>query len=192
MPNAWVTSDIHFGHRRIMEFCPKTRPYSSVSEMDEAIIADWNSKVQPEDTIYNLGDFFFHRDTKTVLDIVARLNGNIHWILGNHDYPGTVQAIRSSAGNRVKVDHYLELKNIGETKSTVIMLHYPMFEWNKSHHGSIHLHGHCHGNINHLNEGIRRIDVGWDSLGKIERLDRVVDALALHVPVKKRVRNENL
>lgn len=46
-----------------------------------------------------------------------------------------------------------------------IMCHYPMIAWNRRMHGSIMVHGHCHGSldeINKLSEELR-IDIGFDS-----------------------------
>ena len=54
MSNIWLTSDFHFGHDR--EFVWKARGYSSVEEMNEIQIEKFNSLVQPDDTIYILGD----------------------------------------------------------------------------------------------------------------------------------------
>ena len=53
----WFTSDLHFNHKRIIEYEPTTRPFASVEEMNETLIKNWNSVVQPEDTVYVLGDF---------------------------------------------------------------------------------------------------------------------------------------
>ena len=35
----FFTSDTHFGHRHILEFCK--RPFSSIEEHDEQLIANW-------------------------------------------------------------------------------------------------------------------------------------------------------
>ena len=49
----------------------------------------------------------------------------------------------------------------------VSLMHYPMMSWPKSHHGSLHLHGHIHSkgdyNLQQKNEGILRYDVGVDA-----------------------------
>ena len=40
------------------------------------------------------------------------------------------------------------------------MCHYPILEWNRCHHGSWMLHGHCHGNLGPSE--FKRLDVGVD------------------------------
>ena len=40
-PNKiWFTSDTHFYHNKIVEYCQ--RPFASVEEMNEELIARWN------------------------------------------------------------------------------------------------------------------------------------------------------
>ena len=46
----YYISDLHFGHKKCIEF--DSRPFSSVEEMDAAIIQNWNSKVSDEDDVY--------------------------------------------------------------------------------------------------------------------------------------------
>ena len=46
----YFTSDQHFGHRNIIRFC--SRPFSTVGEMDAALIWNWNKKVEDDDTVY--------------------------------------------------------------------------------------------------------------------------------------------
>lgn len=80
-PVFW-TSDTHFSHRRIIEYT--NRPFSSIEEMNETLIRNWNSVVPPEGIVFHLGDFAFGTPAQWQ-EIRERLNGHIHLILGNHD-----------------------------------------------------------------------------------------------------------
>ena len=75
----FFTSDTHFGHKNIIEYCK--RPFKDVDEMNEKLIENWNSVVQPTDVVYHLGDFAF----RGFFRYKNRLNGTIHLIKGNHD-----------------------------------------------------------------------------------------------------------
>lgn len=132
----------YFGHRNILKFCPKTRLGADADEHDEILIQNWNRDVQPQDDVYCLGDMFFHQPER-VRTILGRLQGNIHLIYGNHDkvIMNNVDIQRMFAS----VQHYLELKM--SKKQMVVLFHFPMMEWNKGHHGSMHLFGHVHGSM---------------------------------------------
>lgn len=78
----FFTSDTHFGHKNIIEYCK--RPFETIEEMDETIIANWNRDVTDDDTVYHLGDFGFGT-AKRLAELRERLNGKIVLILGNHD-----------------------------------------------------------------------------------------------------------
>ena len=82
MGNIYFTSDTHFGHDR--EFIFKERGFNSVEEMNAAIIKNWNSVVQPDDTVYHLGDVMLG-DNNTGIECLKQLNGEIHLLFGNHD-----------------------------------------------------------------------------------------------------------
>ena len=56
----YFTSDLHIGHDR--DFIWKARGFSSIEEHDTEILKRWNSIVQPEDTVYILGDLCLGRD----------------------------------------------------------------------------------------------------------------------------------
>jgi calcineurin-like phosphoesterase family protein len=73
----FFTADTHFGHANIIKYCQ--RPFSSVEEMNETLIANWNRVVAAEDTVYHLGDVALG-DAKPVLD---RLKGKIVLIVGS-------------------------------------------------------------------------------------------------------------
>lgn len=79
---TFVIADPHFGHKNIIQYC--NRPFESVSEMDKALIDNWNKTVSNDDIIWVLGDFALtSRDyTKS---IIKSLRGRKRLILGNHD-----------------------------------------------------------------------------------------------------------
>jgi len=144
---TWFTSDTHFGHTNIIKYC--NRPFKDVTEMDEALIANWNSVVKQNDDIYHLGDFGF-ATVERIQRIVNRLNGKKHLIFGNHDkHMAQIKGFESK-------QYYLE---ITVDKQKIILCHYAMRVWNKSHHGSIMLFGHSHGNLPGTNQSL---DVGTD------------------------------
>jgi calcineurin-like phosphoesterase family protein len=90
MRDIWLISDTHFGHSNILGFRDKDANlirgnlFSSVEEMDEYMITQWNRYVKPGDIVYHLGDLFFG-DKETFLSNFKRLNGKKRLIVGNHD-----------------------------------------------------------------------------------------------------------
>jgi len=119
--------------------------------MHEAIVDGVNSRVAKNDELYVLGDISFYGATK-VCDILERINGRKHFIIGNHD----AKNMKNWSG-WVSVSHYKELSDSGQK---IILMHYPIESWNKMTHGSIHLHGHRHG-VKNDHPGFRE-DVGVD------------------------------
>ena len=79
---TWFTADLHLGHARIVELCG--RPFADVGEMNEAIIARWNERVQPGDRVFVLGDVALGRIAET-LPLITRLHGDKLLVPGNHD-----------------------------------------------------------------------------------------------------------
>lgn len=80
--NVWFTSDTHFGHAKIIEYCD--RPFANVQEMNEKLVENWNAVVGPDDYVFHLGDIAFGGDD-TWETWIPKLNGKICLILGNHD-----------------------------------------------------------------------------------------------------------
>lgn len=79
----WFTSDLHFWHKNVISFC--NRPWPDVEAMNAGLISLWNQTVQPEDTVYILGDMFFC-GTIALREIMRQLNGKKVLIFGNHDW----------------------------------------------------------------------------------------------------------
>jgi calcineurin-like phosphoesterase family protein len=82
MTTTFCTADEHFHHGNIIELCG--RPFSSVEEMDEAMIDRWNAVVGQHDTVYVVGDFAMGKIAES-LPLALRLNGRKHLVPGNHD-----------------------------------------------------------------------------------------------------------
>lgn len=151
---VWFTSDLHFGHKGILNFCPETRPFSDIDEMEQAIIANWQQQVAQNDRVYILGDVFFCGPDKAH-KIIDQLPGQKHLIFGNHD-----KTIRNNKPLRDKFVSTSEYKEITLDKVKICMFHFPIWEWYQIHRGSYHLFGHVHGN--NAVPG-RAMDVGIDS-----------------------------
>ena len=200
----YFTADTHFGHGNIITLCQ--RPFDSVQEMDETLIARWNQRVGPEDTVYHLGDLTLGT-AEQAQRVIARLNGTI-MILGDpyhHDgrwlqwRQGMQPDIRSASDRSLIILSPIHLFHCehpwGGKRLSVVLSHFPMFSWHKMHHGSWHLFGHSHGRTR---RGLLCLDVGVDCWGYAPvSLDEIFaamrpkqEALAAqghHYPIKEEV-----
>lgn len=122
--------------------------FSSVDEMDELIISNWNSLVKPGDVVYHLGDFAWN-NVKKYHD---RLNGNITLVLGNHDD-------RKQCDGVFNVVRDVMTATMPDNRK-IFMSHYSHRVWNKSHHNSWMLFGHEHGRLAPYGKSF---DVGMDA-----------------------------
>jgi len=135
----YITADTHLGHSNIIKY--DERPFDTTQEHDEAIVRRWNRKVNPQDTVYHLGDIALCSLPRAA-ELIYSLNGHIVLLLGNHDK--TAQALAKRHPDLFKdVQRYVELKDNGDL---FCLFHYPIHEWNKCHYGAYMLHGHTHGN----------------------------------------------
>lgn len=147
--NYWFTSDTHFGHKNIIKYCD--RPFNNAKEMDEALIDNWNSHVGENDIVWHLGDFALD-STRRIERLVQILNGQINLVYGNHD-----RNSKRACGFNWK-GYY---KEIYIDRQKIILFHYAMKVWNKSHHGSYLLYGHSHGTLSDDPNSLS-MDVGID------------------------------
>lgn len=129
----FFVSDIHFGHSNIIKY--SERPFSSVEEMDETIIANWNKKVGKNDQIYCLGDFAFGDGLNNPKKYFDRLNGSKHLVIGNHDIGKTLDLPWASKDL---------LKEVKFNNQKIVLCHYAMRVWHHSYRGVWHLYGHSH------------------------------------------------
>lgn len=92
----FFTSDPHLGHDK--DFVVQARGFETVEEMNAEIIRRWNERVYPDDDVYILGDLTLG-DVEEGIRLIAKLNGYLHIMRGNHD-------------TDKKVERYLELPNV--------------------------------------------------------------------------------
>ena len=146
------TADTHFGHGGALGLF--RRPFPSVAAMDEALVEAWNAAVTPGDTVWHLGDFAVRPKPERLADLLARLNGTRHLIVGNNDG----EAARACAGWASTRD-YAEITDEA-TGRRLVLCHYPLRSWNGMHRGAVNLHGHSHGRL--APTMTRQFDVGVD------------------------------
>lgn len=128
----YYTADLHLGNAEIIK--RSNRPFSSVEEMDDCLIRNWNDTVTEEDTVYFLGDFS-NKSGPVPKQYLSKLKGQIHWIRGNHDtgldhQEDLFEFVES-------VSDFLEIDDSG---MHVILCHYPILHFKRG----LMIHGHLH------------------------------------------------
>lgn len=119
------------------------RPFASIEEHDETLIANWNAVVRPEDIIWHLGDFCYRCSEDHARSIFGRLRGRNRFLVrGNHD--------RISV--RLPWDGVFDVAQVvvpGPDGSSqgVWLSHYAHRVWPRMHRGDLHLFGHSHGTL---------------------------------------------
>ena len=155
----FFTSDLHFGHKNIIS--ATQRPFASVDEMDVALIKNWNRRIRPKDEVYILGDVTM-QGPQFAMEILQQLNGRKYLVRGNHD-----QFVDKTSFDCNLFEWVKDYHNLSYQKHQFILFHYPIAEWDRSHHGSIHLHGHQHNKPEHnaanAEQGLLRYDVGVEA-----------------------------
>lgn len=129
----YLTSDSHFNHLNIFGpdgFVSTRKHFTSVEEMNETIIENWNNKITQHDTVIHAGDLGLHIKPKEMFEILKRLHGNIvivpgnhdsvskmmkHLIKNNYDYNGKPKFEIKEVGTRIKFD-----------KRVYYVTHYPL------------------------------------------------------------------
>ena len=133
----YFISDLHFGHVNCLGF--DNRPFKTIDEHDKALIENWNNTVGCDDDVYILGDISWYNATQTI-EIFKQLNGNKHWILGNHD--GKLLKNRELRDLFVEIRDYKEITL--DNGKGIVLSHYPIVCFKNHFYGWYHLYGHVH------------------------------------------------
>lgn len=155
----WLTSDTHWSHNKIIEYCD--RPFVTVHEMNKALTENYNNLVKEGDICYHLGDFAFCKGIQ-LKAVVDSLNVKPLVIPGNHD---KVERLKE-AGLTIRAPFILE--EIYKDKSYRLFLnHFPPGDDRcQPRRGTTHiLHGHRHSRPDARKTSETSFDVGVDGQG---------------------------
>jgi len=153
--DVYFTSDTHLFHAKLLE----ERGFSTLDEMHETIIRNWNNVVKRGDEVWHLGDFSLGKVEPTK-EILRQLNGKIHFIKGNHD--SVADKLKDEFTSYQYYKHLNIYDNDRESRQRIILSHYSFQVWDSSHHGSWNLYGHSHGSLPER-RGFKACDIGVDS-----------------------------
>jgi calcineurin-like phosphoesterase family protein len=128
--------------------------FRSVEEMDQTILERLNASAEANDILYFLGDFCIGSKARAL----------------EHRKQVRCRKIFALAGNHYKearklTEEFSWLNNLAEISihgQPIVLCHYAMRVWNRSHHGAWHLYGHSHGNLPDTPTSLS-MDVGVDT-----------------------------
>jgi calcineurin-like phosphoesterase family protein len=152
MSNIFLVSDTHFNHANILTFTSqngtRVRDFKDVNHMNESMIDNWNSVVQPSDKVYHLGDVVMSK--KLPENILSRLNGHKRLIRGNHDVAPTKDYLKF-------FDEVYSIRALDKYALTHIPIHPESLGRFKGN-----IHGHIHErpayDSRYFNVSVERID----------------------------------
>jgi calcineurin-like phosphoesterase family protein/2'-5' RNA ligase len=128
--SIYLISDLHLGHGNIIHYCARPFVSSDVKEMNSVLVENWNNVVHQHNTVYCLGDLSYSRRRNSTEYWLSKLNGDIHYIKGNHHDEGVKIA------TDYEILHYQQYK--------FLLVHNPdqlPISWN-----DWKIHGHKHNN----------------------------------------------
>ena len=140
----YFTADEHYGHAKIIQYC--NRPFENIEEMNAEIIGRYNEIVGVNDITIHAGDFCWGNKKEQAAEFIKKLNGNHIFLKGSHDHwlPDSAKFM---------------WRKLLEGQF-VMVAHYAMRTWERSHYGSWNLHGHSHGRMEPIG---KQHDVGVDN-----------------------------
>lgn len=154
--DIWLISDTHFFHENILKFKDsdgeliRGSRFSSVEEMNECMLDNWNSVVKPGDKVYHLGDVMMGAK-EDFLKFWPKLHGSKRLIVGNHD------DIKWMAQKELfaKIQMWRMFPELGLLLTHVPVHQQSLFrfpskdkpeEWNDEPEYLLNVHGHIHQN----------------------------------------------
>lgn len=159
-----VWSDLHIGHANIIRYCD--RPFHNVGEMDAALWANWQSDVEPHETLVCVGDICFGSQSER---LAAQHGQPKILVVGNHDLrrDGTLRvagfdqvwSLLTTRGNPPLIFTHAPLPNVPA--------------------GYVNIHGHRHEKIGppespHINVSVEQLEYRPIVLTRLRRLAQAI------------------
>ena len=126
--------DWHYDHANILHY--DNRPFTSVYEMNDALVVNWNHVTAPGDTVDIVGDMFWGGPAQA-LPVLKELNGQKILIRGNHDH-------FLNSETKKCFDGIYELHKVKDGDRHVVLCHFPMSSFENMFQGWYHLYAHVH------------------------------------------------
>jgi len=142
MSKVFFISDLHFGHKNIIQFADgRWRTGDTWQENMQVIIAQWNAVVDKGDLVWVLGDTAFNQEG---FDALGELKGRKKLIRGNHDNYFTTEQW---------LEHFETVESLVRYKDFWLS-HAPI------HPAELYGKGNIHGHVHH--NSIKDGDNEWD------------------------------
>lgn len=106
------------------------------------MIKRWNETVPVDGLVFHLGDFAFGNPAQ----YRTRLNGEIRFIIGNHDRDSEAYQYNSPKDQRPFLS-YEDVRMVVIEGQAIWLSHYAHRVWPKQGRKSWHLYGHSHNNL---------------------------------------------
>ena len=136
MTAVWITSDLHLGHAKIIDY--ERHQFDNIEEHDQCILDNWLSRVRKRDVVYVLGDVAW---TEKALKRFSTLPGLKKLVMGNHD--GTAKRMEKARFTSIR-----SVAQIGPRNQcgipALMLTHVPVHP--ESIRGKVNVHGHVHSN----------------------------------------------
>ena len=142
--NFFFTADEHYNHPNILKFM--NRPWNNITEMNLDLVRRNNEVVSKEDFVIHAGDFCWKGSAEFIKSLQKSLIGQHIYLRGSHD-------------NWMNGSHH-EIWERTIDGQHIVVCHYAMRTWGKSHWNSWQLHGHSHGKLDSIG---KQYDVGVDT-----------------------------
>ncbi len=156
MSKVFLISDLHLGHKKIMDFTKDYRTGVDYKENAEILLKNWNKVVGKRDLVWVLGDVCFD---SSFLAYLSKMKGQKNLILGNHDISFSYETLSQFFSNIYGIIQY---KGYWLTHAPI----HPTELRNK-----INIHGHVHQHtlndkryVNVCVENINETPISFDKI----------------------------
>jgi calcineurin-like phosphoesterase family protein len=141
----YFSGDWHLGHANILKY--DKRDFKNIDEHDQHLIKMATTTLKHGDNLYYDGDWALCALPKAegYMAALASTGANLFFIKGNHDKKDTIR-LYQKYGTFLGEQKCVYIQHEG-TEYPIVMNHFAMRVWDRSHHGVYHLYGHSHDGL---------------------------------------------